>query len=407
MAGPLRFGKLVSLQLKRRTPFLTSKQTLNSLHNHCTRKTPATFVYIDNGPSFRNFPRYFSTICTPENEVETCFYEVKTFGKINIKSPFKLDVQPLKPLDYPEMNQFICEIFDHNDPPSKSASGFHKFYGMGVSINDKKDIVNVDIEVAEGIELPLTCSIKIPIKFNINIESGDEPVSVKGFEADTINITTKKGDCLLEKLRCGNVKVVSQSGDIISATLLQGNIELQTGCSGSISGDRFQGQNINCTSEHGGVKIKSLYADKTLIQAKSGTTHLVNCHGTTNIEQDSGKIKIDSASGDLHGKINQGDIAVFVADCGKINFEANQGNVDIKLIESVATYFDLEGQSVEINESIKHDRNTSTNNSESQLTLCGTINGGSDSSSLTVKTKQGQITIGQQDWFSSLNLSSR
>ncbi|XP_050414908.1 protein FAM185A [Patella vulgata] len=346
----------------------------------------------------------FSTRTCKEDLVEAWFYEVKTFGKIDIKVPFDLEVEPLHPLEYPNMNKFIIEIFNTSASKDKIGS-FNKLYNLNIDVDDEKEIVKVKADVSDGVQLPLICNIKIPIKFNVNIESEDKDVTIKKFEADEIKIKTITGNCNLQKLKCGSIDVVSNGGNIISESLLQGNIQLSTTGTGEITGDRFQGQTIQCCNEKGDVDIKTIYADKTLISTQSGDIHIGSCHGNSTVEIKTGDLSIDTLDGDIKTSIEDGDVDIYIARCGHVDINTTKGDIQVKLSETVTADVNLQAESIDISQDINYTGQPEKTTND-QIQHSGNINGGDSGCKISVTSKQGKITLTQQDWFSTLKLSS-
>ncbi|KAK6177750.1 hypothetical protein SNE40_015792 [Patella caerulea] len=346
----------------------------------------------------------FSTRTREEDLVEAWFYEVKTFGKIDIKVPFDLEVEPLHPLEYPYMNKFIIEIF--NTSASKSNIGtFSKMYDLNIDVDDEKETVKVEADMRDGVQLPLICNIKIPIKFNVNIESEDKDVTIKKFEADKIKIKTNTGNCNLQKLKCGSIDVESNGGNIISESLLQGNIHLSTTGTGEIMGDRFQGQIIECSNEKGDVDIKTIYADKTSINTQTGDVHIGSCHGNSTIDINTGDLSIDTLDGDMKTRIDNGDVDIYIARCEHVDINNTKGNIQVKLSETVSADVNLQADSIHISQDINY-TGQSEKTINDQIHQSGNINGGDSGCTISVTSKQGKITVTQQDWFSTLKLSS-
>ena len=108
---------------------------------------------------------------TSENLIDAWFNEVKAFGTLCVHDfPFDIHVQPLNPVDYPDVKKSIVKVFydaeDSKEPlESSKLSRLGNLCDMKVLVEEEGGRVEVTCDVPLGVELPLVCVISVPINF--------------------------------------------------------------------------------------------------------------------------------------------------------------------------------------------------------------------------------------------------
>lgn len=99
--------------------------------------------------------------------IESRFYGVKQFGKLELKIPISVSILSLDTQKYPEMNKASIRILytgDDRDSVSPSKlSALKEMYNLSVDLREETDLT-VGM-VTTGKDLPLACRIHLPIKF--------------------------------------------------------------------------------------------------------------------------------------------------------------------------------------------------------------------------------------------------
>ena len=106
-----------------------------------------------------------------ENLIQAWFNEVTTYGTLCIHNvPFHVHIEPLNPVDYPDMNKSIVKTYynavnngDEEHVPGHKLSEMIKLCDMRVAVEEER--VEVRCDIPPGVELPLVCVISVPIKF--------------------------------------------------------------------------------------------------------------------------------------------------------------------------------------------------------------------------------------------------
>lgn len=106
--------------------------------------------------------------------LEVWFYEVSPYGSLTAHFPFNTVIKTLNPQDYPDMNKVIIQINYDNDnssnnsneiPPSHQLSQISGLYDVNVTFDTDKANMNLDFDGIKGLDLPVRCTVHVPLKF--------------------------------------------------------------------------------------------------------------------------------------------------------------------------------------------------------------------------------------------------
>ena len=99
--------------------------------------------------------------------LDSWYYNVKPFGKIQIRSPMAVYIQPLDPQKYPDMDKVFVNIMYTGDPISteQGLAVAKKQYIVGINLDDTNEEIEVDLRYKTRSSLPAVCDVQIPIKF--------------------------------------------------------------------------------------------------------------------------------------------------------------------------------------------------------------------------------------------------
>ena len=99
--------------------------------------------------------------------LDSWYYNVKPFGKIQIKSPMAVHIQPLDPQKYPNMNKLFINIMYTGDTISsdQGLAAAKRHYLVGINLDDTNEEIEVDLRYRTNSSLAAVCDIQIPIKF--------------------------------------------------------------------------------------------------------------------------------------------------------------------------------------------------------------------------------------------------
>ncbi|KAK7102419.1 protein FAM185A-like [Littorina saxatilis] len=339
-----------------------------------------------------------------ENLISAWFNEVKTFGTLHMHNvPFDVHIQPLNPVDYPDHNKSIVKVFyngasshgTQESPVGRKLSELGKLCDMKVKAEDDGGKVSVTCDVPSGVQLPLLCVIKVPVKFDVDFKgSHDGSVTIGSLDCGSIKVHMERGDCHLSSIRTTSITIECDEGNISSNKQLLGAIHLQCGKNGSITGERFQGGSIQCTTEAGDIDVKTIYAEKTTCSSHSGNVHVRDCHGDVTVKTSDGNLTVDSLDGKLSAELENGSADVFVTRQEGVTIATRQGDVMLRFAEDNSCSLDLEAKVIEKDESLK-------------VVLDKQGKGFIKSETDTVvkaSAPQGKISLRVQDWLSSIKL---
>ena len=99
--------------------------------------------------------------------IDSWYYNVKPFGKIQIQSPMTVNVHPLDPQKYPEMDKVFINILYTGDEEvaEQSLAAAKKQYIVGINLDDTSEEMQVDLRYKTDIRVPVVCDIQIPLKY--------------------------------------------------------------------------------------------------------------------------------------------------------------------------------------------------------------------------------------------------
>lgn len=99
--------------------------------------------------------------------IDSWYYNVKPFGKIQIQSPMTVNVHPLDPQKYPEMDKVFINILYTGDEAvaEQSLAAAKKQYIVGINLDVTSEEMQVDLRYKTDNRAPVVCDIQIPLKY--------------------------------------------------------------------------------------------------------------------------------------------------------------------------------------------------------------------------------------------------
>ncbi|XP_067685127.1 protein FAM185A-like [Haliotis asinina] len=383
-------------------------QTLLSQYSHRgIHRSAIMLVAVTRGHKPVVSKRLLSKSITGESSfanrlIEKWIYEVEPFGKLDINVPFDVEISTLNPQEYPEMNKALITILTKEDGQNDKARSFADIYNLKIDLCSDKKNLTVTTDMADGIVLPVTCSIKLPLKFDVRVRNKQPcDVSIKKTECDDIDVVLTRGDCLLKNIKSGKVAVECGNGSITSDALLQGNIRLKAAGKGCIKGKRFQGSTVECITEAGDLHIDAVYADKSHFYSCHGDIHLGSCHGSTDVKLDTGNLIVDTLNGDLSAAIDDGNIDIFIERHDKVDLSCGEGDINLKCRKDLKSDITVIADSVAVDDDIKFDHKTSSHAGQFKHEGFLTSQG---AGKIYAHTRKGTVKITCHNWLSSLGL---
>ncbi|KAL8594706.1 hypothetical protein ACOMHN_051652 [Nucella lapillus] len=338
---------------------------------------------------------------TTENLIGAWFNEASPFGSVSVRGvPFDIYIQPLNPMENPELNKSIVKLFYQKaGSGSQQPLAGHKLSEMGKLVNTKVcaegERLSVSCDMPQGVQLPLVCVITVPLKFDVDIEgSAGASVVVRGMESDRVRVHLKQGDCHLTNLKTGNVSVECDDGSITSSKQLLGTISLRCCSNGSIQADRLQGLSLSCVTEGGDIDVKTVYAEKSRCQSQSGSVHIRDCHGDMTVDTVGGNLTVDSLDGKLSADLAEGSADVYVTRQDEVRVHSHKGDVTVRFSEDGSCSLDLEATVIEQDESLTFELNDQGK---------GFLNSPTEHT-VRALAPQGKISLKKQDWLSAIKL---
>ncbi|BFZ08370.1 hypothetical protein BsWGS_11409 [Bradybaena similaris] len=342
-------------------PVLNNRIVTNIKETHnfkCYHTTHSHLVH-DAGTTSKEYSE--DSIHRPKNIeslIETWFYEVCPRGSLEASLPFRTEIRPLNPENYPYMNKVIIQLhFNAAEgakiPSTHQLSQISDLYELRVGFDEDKANMKISCDVISGVFVPITCTLLVPLQFDLKINmTEDSTLSVEKMESNAIIIDSEKGDCFLTNIKSGSVSALCRSGNITCKSKVLGNVYFHTGKSGSILADKLQGSNIFCETEMGSVVVKSLYADSAIFRSDAGNVLLGQCHGQIYMQAEKSHLKIESLEGDLDVGLQSGSVEVHLSKHNKADVEVTTGDISLSFPEGTSTDLNLDSRTVVVDENV-------------------------------------------------------
>ncbi|XP_033745935.1 protein FAM185A-like [Pecten maximus] len=328
------------------------------------------------------------------------------FGKLKLNIPFDTHVSCLDPQLYPEMNKVIIKmVYTGAEIPSKDdrhefLSGLTKMYELKFDTHHSMCPEEITVDGRfKAARLPILCQCNIPVKFDLDVNCSTGKAVIQGMESDSINV--KARSCTFISTKSGSVSAECDDGDLVCQNLLQGNINLNAKGNSSILTDRLQGTKIMCLTEKGSITCSSVYCSRAEFTSHHGNIKLTNCHADTHVTVPEGNLTIDSLEGNLNADVQKGSSDIFITRPEKVMVKSETGNVSIRVDKTINSEFELQGKTVEVDDTLEFKEESTTERNQKKL-VKGCMNG--SQAMISVETSEGCVQVKQQDWFQSLNL---
>ncbi|XP_074644727.1 protein FAM185A-like [Tubulanus polymorphus] len=344
--------------------------------------------------------------------LETWDFDVSTFGRIKINSPFSVKIMPTNPQDCPEMNKAHISLLANKSwaditlvELSRPAliSRCKHLYTASVEVKDGN--INFDAQLLENPDKDFTCKLScifyLPMKYSVDIEvTGNSNVDLTGLESTNIKINMERGNCKLKNIKSSNLSVSNKQGDVICPTVLYSNIDI-TAPDGDVKIGKIQASKASINVGVGLLSVKTIYAEQSEFSLLNGNLHVGNCHGNTKFNLGSGTAKIDSSDGDLIGNCKTGDIDVHINRLNNVSLITEQGNINLSVENGLQTALDLEGREITISPELETSEEPSRDGE--LMVLRGVVK--SAGGILKAIAKDGNVHLDNKDWFKTLGIS--
>ncbi|CAF3460938.1 unnamed protein product [Rotaria sp. Silwood1] len=248
---------------------------------------------------------------------------------------------------------------------------------------------------------------QIPPHYELDVVCTDNNnVNVEYLHCPRVHIQTKQGECSLKNIvvsekieiylilaSAHSIVVHSQNGNITCYGSLHGTIDLSTGRDGMIQASKLQGSYVRLKVENADIQLKRLYSDHFRLQGQNGHFRLGNLHGHG----------IASVDGDVNVQCEEGNVKVFFTATDLSTIRAQQGDVNMGVIDTVGVRLDLVGKRVQVSDEAEH-FHRQTKRKDKTVQVKGFISDESASSTINVNAPKGIIELNVRDWFSTLKL---
>lgn len=162
-----------SLLCWRLAPVLNNRIVTNMKESHnfkCYHTTHSHLVH-DAGTTSKEYSE--DSIHRPKNIeslIETWFYEVCPRGSLEASLPFRTEIRPLNPENYPYMNKVIIQLhFNATEgaeiPSTHQLSQISDLYDLRVGFDEDKANMKISCDVISGVFVPITCTLLVPLQF--------------------------------------------------------------------------------------------------------------------------------------------------------------------------------------------------------------------------------------------------
>ncbi|XP_061899093.1 protein FAM185A-like [Entelurus aequoreus] len=325
-----------------------------------------------------------------------CSLAVSPFSTVRARLGCSISIQPVDPHAFPEADRAFVTIRGGKSPSGEEegVDDFDVHYD-----EDGKEL----LILAERDDSSLSVHVSAPIKSNIVINTrGKGNVEVKNMECDICQVHTEKGTCSLHSVKGHQVEV--RSGGDVSVGTVHGNVDISASGDSAVRVKKLQGTTMRVSTEHGGLRVKAIYAESSCISSSTGDVELGLVHGDASVKNTSGDTHIDGSNGSLKVSSQTGVIDVYVGDGGSAEVLSQEGAVCVRVPSSLRAEVELTGASVHIGRDVTlHQLQRNTTESHTQVT--GYMNTDSSAAQrIKVTTKSGSVSLKTQSWFESLKL---
>ncbi|CAF0843406.1 unnamed protein product [Rotaria sp. Silwood1] len=331
-------------------------------------------------------------------------------GRLEVRCPFNLHVAPIHPTDFPRLDKAFFTIY--GDSGFKfSKETWNKLFKFSTVFNADSRTLHViggftesgEKELGEEAHtLEVYCQIPPHYELDINCMDNNN-VNAEHLQSPRVHIQTKRGECSLKNIIADSIVVHSQAGDIKCFGSLHGTIDLSTEREGIIQASKLQGGFIRLKVENSDIRVKSIYAEHFFIQGQHGHFRVGNLHGHGIVDLNRGSIKIGSIDGDVSLQCEKGDVKAFFSSTDLSTIRAQEGDVDLGIIETTGIQLNLVGKRVQVEEQTEH-FHMETIRKAGIVQVQGYISDESARASIDVNAPKGTVHLHVRDWFSTLKL---
>ena len=116
---------------------------------------------------FKNKEKVDVDIPTYGQLLDSWYYDVKPFGKVQVHSPMAVHIHSLNPQKYPEMDKVFINILYTGAEPlnEQSITAAKKLYIVSMNLDDTNEEIEVDVKYKTDVKLPAVFDIQVPIKY--------------------------------------------------------------------------------------------------------------------------------------------------------------------------------------------------------------------------------------------------
>ncbi|KAJ8934978.1 hypothetical protein NQ318_014145 [Aromia moschata] len=277
---------------------------------------------------------------------------------------------------------------------------------------NRVEIFTGKVQDLDNISDNIFCSVKAPIKANLNIKSKKD-IIIGYFNGDKLHLKSSEGNIIVDKFQGNSVKLKTRKGNINLKDYIQAStIIAEVLENGSIISGRLQGLTLKLKTKYGNISVESSYSYESLFEVDCGNFDLHNIHKSCEVLLKEGDINIgkyyyltdeqlNGFDGDLKALVEKGSANIQLSRITK-DSEINMlnGTLNLKLGDACQDYvqFKIQAKGCDISDNIKSTVQTvdkgvvltpDINNESTVLVNCvnGTVNVESASWQDMIKSK--------------------
>uniref|UniRef100_A0A4D5R9K3 Protein FAM185A n=1 Tax=Scolopendra viridis TaxID=118503 RepID=A0A4D5R9K3_SCOVI len=364
----------------------------------------------------KNFKNFLVPVMLFRNKSDSStFHQITVFsseeklsptGSVNLHLPFNVQIQPVNVEDFPQMDKtffkLVASCGHEMDEKALKQMFSWEIESTPFSVLIKSKLTDEGLNFCRGTSNPFMFMMNIPLYCNLQVETEKMGnVSVSELESKKLSVSTDKGGIHCKRLKCAEMNLKSNSGDVLCTGVLQGNINIKTKNKGSVTGMRFQGNEIDVATEDGSIDVSAIYADRSCFQSNTGNMNLENYHGNGAVSIKQGNLFVSGLDGSLKVEMEKGSANIQVSRFHSLHIMNKQGDVKVNVPETLQASLELEGKELQIEKRLR--TQGAIKRKKDQKHLSGFLGAGKGPL-MMLFAPNGEISLNIQDWLSSLQL---
>ncbi|RZB58828.1 protein FAM185A, partial [Asbolus verrucosus] len=285
--------------------------------------------------------------------------KVQTFCDIHVNVPYNVVIKPL-------------DVHKHHDKLDIELVGVDN---ARRSVKHVQDGNSIKIFAGnQNFDHSITCNIKVPIKASQFYEPCHRIAKFKIIFTD-LNITTQgnistgffngsklilqstKGSIFVDKYQGDQIELSTETGNIVlKGAVVAADIKAKVSENGSIRTKRLQGLSAHLSTNQGNISVDASYCDSSTFETKSGILDLQNIHKSNKIIVGKGNLNLNGLDGELEAELLDACADIQISRVlGDSKIVVEDGDLILRLSEGCQedTMFEIVSKSHVLDQTVK------------------------------------------------------